>query len=95
MAVVDVKEIIGAGVHFGHRASRWHPKMAPFIFGKRNLIHIIDVRETLKGIVRASNFLSQIAYINRSESHFYLEKKIEEPKSLGTKSYQVINEKNI
>ena len=39
--------------------------------------------------------LSQIAYINRSESHFYLEKKIEEPKSLGTKSYQVINEKNI
>ena len=35
--------------------------MAPFIFGKRNLIHIIDVRETLKGIVRASNFLSQIA----------------------------------
>ena len=61
MAVVDVKEIIGAGVHFGHRASRWHPKMAPFIFGKRNLIHIIDVRETLKGIVRASNFLSQIA----------------------------------
>ena len=61
MAVVDVKEIIGAGVHFGHRASRWHPKMAPFIFGKRNLIHIIDVRETLKGIVRASNFLSQVA----------------------------------
>ena len=61
MAIVDVKQIIGAGVHFGHRASRWHPKMAPFIFGKRNLIHIIDVRETLKGIVRASNFLSQVS----------------------------------
>ena len=60
MAIVDVKEIIGAGVHFGHRASRWHPKMEPYIFGKRNLIHIIDVRQTLKGLVRACNFLSQI-----------------------------------
>ena len=61
LAVVDVKEIIEAGVHFGHRVSRWHPKMAPFIFGKRNLIHIIDIRETLKGLVRASNFLTQLA----------------------------------
>ena len=60
MAIVDVKDIIEAGVHFGHRVSRWHPKMAPYIFGKRNLIHIIDVRETLKGIVRASNFLTQL-----------------------------------
>ena len=61
MAIVDVKEIIQAGVHFGHRVSRWHPKMEPFIFGKRNLIHIVDVRETLKGIVRACNFLTQIS----------------------------------
>ena len=61
MAIVDVKEIIQAGVHFGHRVSRWHPKMEPFIFGKRNLIHIIDVRETLKGLVRACNFLTQIS----------------------------------
>ncbi len=58
---VDVKEIIEAGVHFGHRVSRWHPKMAPYIFGKRNLIHIIDIRQTLRGIVRASNFLTQLA----------------------------------
>ena len=61
MAIVDVKEIIQAGVHFGHRVSRWHPKMEPFIFGKRNLIHIIDVRETLKGLVRACNFLTQVS----------------------------------
>ncbi|MBN1442239.1 MAG: 30S ribosomal protein S2 [Planctomycetes bacterium] len=59
VSIVDVKEIIEAGVHFGHRASRWHPKMAPYIFGKRNLIHIIDVRQTVKGLVRASNFLIQ------------------------------------
>lgn len=61
MALVDVKEIIEAGVHFGHRVSRWHPKMRPYIFGKRNLIHIVDVRETVKGMVRASNFLRQLA----------------------------------
>ena len=65
MAFVDVKEIIGAGVHFGHRASRWHPKMEPFIFGKRNLIHIIDVRQTLKGLVRACNFLSQVGALGK------------------------------
>ncbi|MEM7263281.1 MAG: 30S ribosomal protein S2 [Planctomycetota bacterium] len=60
MGVVTAKEIIEAGVHFGHRSSRWHPKMAPYIFGKRNLIHIVDGRETIKGLVRASNFLTQI-----------------------------------
>ena len=65
MAIVDVKEIIEAGVHFGHRASRWHPKMKRYIFGKRNLIHIVDVRETIKGLVRAFNFLSQLAASGR------------------------------
>jgi small subunit ribosomal protein S2 len=61
LAIVDVKEIIEAGVHFGHRASRWHPKMAPYIYGKRNLIHIVDVRQTIKGLVRASNFLTRLS----------------------------------
>jgi len=59
--VLQVQNLIEAGVHFGHRVSRWHPQMKPFIFGKRNLIHIIDIRETIKGLVRASNFLSQMA----------------------------------
>jgi len=40
-------------VHFGHRASRWNPKMRPFIYGKRNLIHIIDLRETVRGLLGA------------------------------------------
>ncbi len=61
MAIVQVENLIEAGVHFGHRVSRWHPRMAPYIFGKRNQIHIIDIRETIKGLVRASNFLSNIA----------------------------------
>ncbi len=56
-----VKELIEAGVHFGHRSSRWNPKMRPYIYGRRNLIHIIDVRETVRGILRARKYLSQVA----------------------------------
>ena len=55
-----VKNLINAGVHFGHRTSRWNPKMAPFIFGKRNLIHIIDIRETVKGLLRSNKFLAKV-----------------------------------
>lgn len=61
MAGELVKELIDAGVHFGHRVSRWNPKMKPYIYGKRNLIHIINVKETLKGILVGKKFLGQIA----------------------------------
>src|ERR1051326_5150380 len=55
-----VKDLIDAGIHFGHRQSRWNPKMKPFIYGKRNLIHIIDVRETLKGLLAAKRYLNRV-----------------------------------
>ncbi len=61
MATVLVKELIEAGVHFGHRASRWNPKMQPYIYGRRNLIHIVDVRETIRGLLRARKYLQRIA----------------------------------
>lgn len=54
------KELINVGVHFGHTASRWNPKMAPYIFGKRGNIHIIDVRQTIKGIVVAKKLISEV-----------------------------------
>ncbi len=60
MATVLVKELIEAGVHFGHRASRWNPKMRPYIYGRRNLIHIIDVRETIRGLLRARKYLQRV-----------------------------------
>ena len=60
MAIVQVKDLIEAGVHFGHRASRWNPKMRPYIYGKRNLIHIIDLRETVRGLLRAYRYLAQV-----------------------------------
>jgi len=61
VAIVQVKDLIEAGVHFGHRASRWNPKMRPYIYGKRNLIHIIDLRETVRGLLRAYRFLAKVA----------------------------------
>ena len=63
MALV-VKDLIEAGVHFGHRASRWNPKMKPYIYGKRNLIHIIDLKETVRGLLRASKYFNRIASQN-------------------------------
>jgi len=61
VATVLVKDLIEAGVHFGHRASRWNPKMRPYIYGRKNLIHIIDVRETIRGLLRARKYLQQVA----------------------------------
>jgi small subunit ribosomal protein S2 len=61
LAAVLVRELIEAGVHFGHRASRWNPKMRPYIYARRNLIHIIDVRETIRGVLRARKYLQKVA----------------------------------
>ncbi|MEM7680384.1 MAG: 30S ribosomal protein S2 [Planctomycetota bacterium] len=54
-----VKDLVDAGIHFGHRATHWNPKMSPYIFGKRNKIHIIDVKQTIKGLLLARSFLTK------------------------------------
>lgn len=61
MANQIVQDMIEAGVHFGHRTSLWNPKMKPYIFGSKNQIHILDIRETLRGMLRARKYLSQVA----------------------------------
>ena len=61
MANALVQDLIDAGVHFGHRASRWNPKMAPYIYGRKNQIHIMDIRETVRGLLRAKKYVSQVA----------------------------------
>jgi len=61
MTDISIQELIENGVHFGCRGSRWNPKMAPFIHGKRNLIHIIELRQTIRGLIRAKNFLYHLA----------------------------------
>lgn len=52
------RDLISAGVHFGHAASRWNPKMEPYIFGKRGMIHIINVKETLRGLLISKKLLA-------------------------------------
>jgi small subunit ribosomal protein S2 len=54
------RELINAGAHFGHGVSRWNPKMAPFIFAKRGKIHIIDIKQTIKGLLIAKKLLAEI-----------------------------------
>lgn len=61
MSSTLVKELVESGVHFGHRSCRWNPKMRPYIYARRNLIHIIDVRETIRGLLRAKKYLSDVA----------------------------------
>lgn len=58
---VDMKQLLEAGAHFGHKTSRWHPKMAPYIHSKRNGIHIIDLSKTAEAIEQAMNFLDDTA----------------------------------
>ena len=60
MSDVTMKQLLEAGVHFGHQTRRWNPKMEPYIFGERNGIHIIDLRQTLEEINRAHDFVTKI-----------------------------------
>ena len=57
MSYVTMKELLEAGVHFGHQTRRWNPKMEPYIFGARNGIHIIDLQKTVQFFKRAHNFV--------------------------------------
>jgi small subunit ribosomal protein S2 len=58
---ISARELLASGVHYGHKVSRWNPKMRPYIHAKHSLIHIIDVRETIKGLVRAWHVLKNLA----------------------------------
>jgi small subunit ribosomal protein S2 len=61
MEPLKLEELLDSGVHFGHRQSRWNPKMEPYIFMKKNLIHIIDLRRTVRGVLVGSRFLRRVA----------------------------------
>ncbi len=61
MAVVSMKQLLEAGVHFGHQTRRWNPKMAPYIYMERNGIYIIDLQKTVKKLEEAYNFVRETA----------------------------------
>ncbi|MBF1051698.1 MAG: 30S ribosomal protein S2 [Peptostreptococcaceae bacterium] len=61
MSVVSMKQLLEAGVHFGHQTRRWNPKMSRFIFAERNGIYIIDLQKTAKKLEEAYNFMTEVA----------------------------------
>ena len=65
MAVISMKQLLEAGVHFGHQTRRWNPKMAPYIFTERNGIYIIDLQKTVKKIDEAYEFMKEVAATGR------------------------------
>ena len=65
MSVISMKQLLEAGVHFGHQTRRWNPKMAPYIFTERNGIYIIDLQKTVKKIDEAYSFMMQAAATGR------------------------------
>lgn len=61
MSNIDLKEMLEAGVHFGHKKDRWNPKMAPYIYAERNGVHIFDLTKTKENLEKAVNFISKTA----------------------------------
>ncbi|MEE1490893.1 MAG: 30S ribosomal protein S2, partial [Massilioclostridium sp.] len=61
MAVVSMKQLLEAGVHFGHQTRRWNPKMARYISTERNGIYIIDLQKTVRKLEEAYNFVNELA----------------------------------
>ena len=66
MAVISMKQLLEAGVHFGHQTRRWNPKMAPYIFTERNGIYIIDLQKTVRKIDEAYAFIRDVAMEGKS-----------------------------
>jgi len=65
LAIPSVQSLLESGVHFGHQTSRWNPKMKSYIFGRKNVIHIIDLKSTLRGLIRAANLLKNVVALGR------------------------------
>jgi small subunit ribosomal protein S2 len=66
LGVVNMKQLLECGVHFGHQTRRWNPKMKPYIFTERNGIYIIDLQKTVKGLERAYDFVRELSKNNGS-----------------------------
>ena len=66
MAVVSMKQLLEAGVHFGHQTRRWNPKMAEYIFTERNGIYIIDLQKSVKKLEEAYNFVRELSAEGKS-----------------------------
>jgi small subunit ribosomal protein S2 len=81
MSNLTIKQLLEAGVHFGHQTKRWNPKMKPYIFGARNGIYIIDLQKTLKMFKEAYNFVKEVA--SRNEYILFVGTKKQGQESIG------------
>jgi ribosomal protein S2 len=70
MSVISIKQLLEAGVHFGHHTRRWNPKMQEYIFTERNGIYIIDLQKTVKSLMRLMT--SSVTLQHRAETYFSL-----------------------
>ena len=92
MSVISMKQLLEAGVHFGHQTRRWNPKMKRFIFTERNGIYIIDLQKTVKEVEKAYYFVRDIAMDNKTVLFVGTKKQAQESieaeaKRCGTVSY--------
>ncbi|HEV3365562.1 MAG TPA: 30S ribosomal protein S2, partial [Acidimicrobiia bacterium] len=83
MAVVTMKQLLEAGVHFGHQTRRWNPKMKRFIFGERNGIYIIDLQQTLERIEKAYHFVRDLSAEGGTIMFIGTKKQAQEPIAEG------------
>ncbi len=84
MSNLTIKQLLEAGVHFGHQTKRWNPKMKPYIFGARNGIYIIDLQKTLKMFKEAYNFVKEVA--SRNEYILFVGTKKQAQESISDES---------
>lgn len=66
MAIVTLKELLDSGIHFGTASSLWHPRMAPYLYGKRGGIHIVDIRQTARQLIHAHYYVARLARANKT-----------------------------
>jgi small subunit ribosomal protein S2 len=81
MSVISMKQLLEAGVHFGHQTKRWNPKMAKYIFGQRNGIHIIDLQKTVKKIKEAYKYI--VERVSQGESVLFVGTKKQAQEAIG------------
>ena len=86
MSVISMKQLLEAGVHFGHQTRRWNPKMAEYIFTERNGIYIIDLQKTVKKIDEAYNFVRDIAMNGGTVLFVGTKKQAQESHRTGSKA---------
>ncbi len=77
--IPSLDEMLKAGMHFGHRTSRWHPKMAPFIFTERNGLYIIDLQKSQKQLAVALEFMSSLVKENKNVLFVGTKKQVQKP----------------